>query len=143
MCKVDTDCGAPPLHCFDGSCAQCEETSDCADGQQCVAGVCQPGCKIDEDCPLFNECKDSECIAVGCKSARECYFSTKNPLSECKDHECITPCTSDTECGEFNLCSDGRCTFVGCKTDDECRVLLGLAGLPGDERAVCREPDDD
>ena len=53
--------------------------------QQCVDGACTSGCKHNEQCPLFNECQSGECVEVGCKSARECYFATKNPLSECRD----------------------------------------------------------
>jgi hypothetical protein len=141
-CKTDVDCGAPSLHCFSGMCAQCKASTDCTGmDQQCVAGVCTAGCMHNEQCPLFNECKDGECVKSGCKTARECYFATQNPLSECKDGECITPCTNDASCGQQQICDDGHCVFVGCESDEECRALLGLASVVGSDRAVCREPD--
>jgi hypothetical protein len=142
VCTQDFDCGSGVLRCFNGRCAQCMTADDCTGmDQQCVAGFCSAGCRRDEQCPLFNECQSGECVEVGCKSARECYFATKNPLSECKDGSCSTPCTDDATCGELNVCNEGHCQFVGCETNDECRTLLGLANVPGSDRAVCREPD--
>jgi hypothetical protein len=141
-CKTDTDCGSTVLHCLNGMCVQCKASTDCTSAdQQCVAGVCRAGCVNDEQCPLFSACQSGQCIDVGCKSARECYFATKNPLSECKSSKCITPCDHDAECGDLELCDQGHCLSVGCESDAECRALLGLQNVPGGERAVCREPD--
>jgi hypothetical protein len=64
------------------ACCWCSSTMR---DQQCVSGVCTAGCLRNKQCPLFDECKDGECIEVGCNTARDCFFATKNPLSECMD----------------------------------------------------------
>jgi hypothetical protein len=119
-------------------------SADCtgAEDQQCVSGTCRAACERNEQCPLFQACQSGECVQAGCSSARECYFSTGNPLSECSDDgRCITPCDADAECGNFQVCDEGTCKFIGCTSDEECRVMLGIQSIPGSDRAVCREPD--
>jgi hypothetical protein len=141
MCMDDTNCGTTQ-RCLSGVCAQCKTSTDCTGSdQQCVAGVCRAPCMNNEQCPLFSECQSGKCVAVGCKSDRECYFETKNQLSQCKDTKCITPCTEDAMCGDFQVCNQGQCVFVGCETDEECRAMLNVQNVPGGDRAVCREPD--
>ena len=141
-CSVDSDCAVATERCFAGACAQCATDGDCKmSGQRCVSSICRAGCDRNEQCPLFFECKSGECSEVGCKSDRECYFSTKNSLARCVEKKCATPCTSDAQCPDLQVCRDSRCAFVGCESNEECRVLLNLAGQPGNDRAVCRLPD--
>ena len=141
-CSADSECTAFGQRCVSGKCAQCGSDADCTQaGQRCIANICRAGCQRNEQCPLFSECKDSECVQVGCKSDRECYFATKNPLSRCMKSECLAPCESDAQCGDLQACQDKRCQFVGCETDDECRAFLNLVNQTGNDRAVCRLPD--
>lgn len=141
-CAVDSDCSLVNERCFSGRCAQCASDSDCAGtGQHCVNAVCRVGCERNEQCPLFAECKASECVHVGCKSDRECSFALKTTLARCLDAQCVVPCTSDAQCGELHACRDEQCVFVGCESDEECRAFLNLASSPSNERAVCRQPD--
>lgn len=141
-CMVDSDCTVATERCLSGACAQCASDADCTmPGQRCIGAVCRAGCERNEQCPLFSECKSGECSEVGCKTDRECYFASKNSLARCVDKKCATPCTSDAQCPELQVCRDTRCKFVGCESNEECRVLLNLAGVPGNDRAVCRLPD--
>jgi hypothetical protein len=141
-CANDMECSALGQRCFGGKCAQCGADADCMPaGQHCISNVCRPGCTRNEQCPQFSECKSSECVQVGCKSDRECYFATKNPLAHCKQMECIAPCETDAQCGDLQACDAQRCKFVGCETNDECRVFLNLNNQTTNDRAVCRLPD--
>jgi hypothetical protein len=141
-CSADSECAALSQRCFAGQCAQCQADSDCPMAQQrCIDAVCRAGCDRPEQCPLFHECRGSECVEVGCKSDRECHFATKNALARCVETECVQPCQSDAQCPELQVCEAERCRFVGCQTHEECRVFLNVASQAGPDRAVCRLPD--
>ena len=141
-CTQDPDCTATNERCHAGKCAQCGSDSDCTlPGQRCVSSVCRAGCERNEQCPVFSDCQAGQCVKVGCKSDRECYFATKSPLARCQSTECITPCDTDAQCPDLHVCRAARCVFAGCETDAECRVLLNLSGQPGNDRAMCRLPD--
>lgn len=140
-CSSDSECGAGN-RCQVDKCVQCIADSDCSvSGQRCVSGACRAGCERDEQCPLFSECESGECVDVGCKSDRACYFATKDPLSLCRDGRCESSCTSDAQCQPMHACQAERCVFVGCETDTECRAFLGLANQPGLDQARCQLPD--
>jgi hypothetical protein len=140
-CSNDTECGTGG-HCQAGKCVLCTADSDCGGANQhCVSGMCRTGCERDEQCPLFSECKSGECIDVGCKSDRACYFATKDPFSRCREGRCESSCTSDAQCPAMFACAAERCVFVGCETDAECRAFLGLALQPGLDQARCQQPD--
>ena len=141
-CSMDTDCAVATERCFAGQCAQCGSDTDCTvAGQRCISGICRAGCERNEQCPIFSECKAHECTVVGCKSDRECYFATKSPLARCVERACVTPCSTDAQCPDLQACRDAKCVPVGCESNEECRIMLNLASVPGNERAVCRMPD--
>jgi len=62
----------PPSGCEGGLCVEdtgtedeCESHTDCAIGEQCIDGECQPatGCENNDDCPGEEICKAGQCYA--------------------------------------------------------------------------------
>jgi len=162
-CQSDVDCSLVGARiCSAGRCVECELDGDCdiADGEGCVAGECKKPCTQNEECLLFHQCQDGECIETGCSSDRECVLAASRGdgtddarLSLCLPSDedpalkvCKVPCENDGECGsEFQVCEAGFCKFVGCDNDEECRAFLGLQEVQETEtrpfisKAVCRE----
>ncbi len=144
-CQDDDDCGLSGT-CENGQCVQCAEDSDCSGDAECRSGVCEEPCEVNEECPLFQECSEGECVETGCTSDRECVLYLEDGTATCSDGECLLPCQNDAECnqgtdGYFNICnSNGRCEFVGCENDAECRVVLDLENTD-DAEAVCTNPN--
>jgi hypothetical protein len=113
---------------------------------------------------LFHECDDDgECLAVGCKSDRECVLAASGgseaSVEDARLYQCLPsdvggenfnvckiPCENDGACaGDFQVCDAGFCKFIGCQGDEDCRAYLGLANeevtdsKPYVSKAVCRE----
>ncbi len=136
-CESDDECTTPGLPLCDtaaSACVECLTVDDCdaADGEKCIANVCDAGCEVNEDCPLFHSCTAGECKDTGCTSDRECILFTRRSDSVCKAVEgserkqCSVPCTENAECGPLQLCKEGECMFLGCETAEECRTYLGI-----------------
>ena len=139
-CKDSKECTsfATPF-CVAGTCRECAQHGDCTgEKDRCIAGVCKPPCSVNENCPLLSECRDGECVEVGCKSDKECVFLLKQDGASCSDGVCRAPCTFDAECDTFEACRDGACVFVGCDTDAECRAFFDMENEPAGVRAVCQ-----
>jgi hypothetical protein len=163
-CEENVDCFAFGRSlCDDGVCVDCVEDDDCdTDGdEECVSGTCIRPCTENEECPLFHECDEGECIERGCTSDRECILAVgagvvggeDARLSECLPSDfdpdintCKVPCENDGACAsELQICEAGYCKFIGCEEDEECRAFFGLANaivnesMPYVPKAVCRE----
>jgi len=161
-CEDDVECIPFGLtYCEGGLCVECLEDEDCNEelGETCVDNQCETPCLQNEECPLFQQCIDGDCVETGCSSDRECVLaanlgnvsSEDARLSKCLPSElnpdiftCKIPCENDGSCSEFQVCDAGYCRFIGCETDEECRGYLGLVGIDPDlvdfvPRAVCRE----
>lgn len=163
-CDNNDDCGSG--FCQDDRCVECRRDSDCDEDNDelCVDGRCERGCEEDEECPLFNECDDGECIPVGCKSDRECVLAasrggTEGAADDARLYQCLPsdiegqdynvckiPCENDGACNsDFQVCDKGFCKFIGCQNDEDCRAYLGLSNeevtdaKPYVSKAVCRE----
>ena len=144
------------LQVCDGTrCVECINKNDCdADAEEtCEDGFCKKPCKYNEECPLFYECSEGDCVYSGCHDDRECILaasrnvqvdgegqaavagSPDDPrLYKClasdsdPDHKiCKIPCENDGSCGQFQVCDAGYCRFVGCDTHEQCRNYLGIA----------------
>jgi hypothetical protein len=159
-CEEDIECAQfGLLYCQSGLCVECLESSDCEEdlGETCREGRCDTPCLQNEECPLFNQCVDGECEAIGCTSDRECVLAASRfggaddaRLSRCLPSDidpnvfaCKVPCENDGSCAEFEICDAGFCRFIGCDSDEECRSYLGLAEIDPEvlgyaPRAVCR-----
>lgn len=152
QCQEDDDCRfINGGLCESGRCVQCKTTADCADEEDiCVEGRCIEGCKVDDECPVFNNCQAGQCVHVGCVSDRECILYSRNADAKCEESKdekdkgkksCSIPCEENAECGTLNVCEDGECKFLGCETDTDCRAYhrdTNSSG-PGDftPRSVC------
>jgi len=63
-CEEDTDCHQGEF-CVNNLCQQCRTNEDCGPGQTCASGACQntPGyCGSNADCADGEECKDNVCV---------------------------------------------------------------------------------
>jgi hypothetical protein len=162
-CEEDIDC-APFLlpFCLGGLCVECTESADCNEdiGETCIDNRCDTPCLQHEECPLFHQCVDGECVETGCTGDRECVLAASTGsigsvedarLSKCLPSDidptistCKVPCENDGSCADFQICDAGYCRFIGCMTDEECRSYLGLSNIDPEvlgyaPRAVCRE----
>jgi hypothetical protein len=156
-CESTADCPFNAPICDAGRCIECETDTDCDDDEACQNGFCDTPCTQNEECPLFSECMDGDCVETGCSSDRQCVLaftdmtSEDSRLAKClpSDEEsdtsvCKIPCENDGSCAEFQVCSKGYCKFIGCTDNEQCRGYLGLANENpnGDAlfvpKAVCR-----
>src|SRR5688572_6670227 len=64
-CQNDSQCHEGEF-CVNGTCQQCRpDESDCPSGQRCVQGRCETPdgtCTGDGDCPDGQECRDNRCV---------------------------------------------------------------------------------
>jgi hypothetical protein len=161
-CIEDLDCYSEEAVdgmgvCEDGKCYDCREDANCAvAGAECVDMMCEVPCTRHEQCGLFEDCIDGDCVDRGCANDRECVFlyglNGDRPQPRCRDGECEIPCENDAQCrglqepnldpahASFYVCEGGRCVFMGCTTDEQCRIMLDLQYEEGLATAVCREP---
>jgi peptidoglycan-associated lipoprotein len=100
-CNSDEDCNRDQPRgefCVNQTCQKCRNDKDCAEGQRCNAGRCDP---------LEGWCKDD----AGCNGGL------------CINNHC-QPCKDDSECGEGGRCRSGKCFRKGqalpCATDNDC-----------------------
>jgi hypothetical protein len=155
-CEEDTDCNAAAPMCDDGRCVQCLKASDCDEdeNEECEAGFCKKPCEVNEECPVFSECQDGDCVYVGCKEDKDCILAANRNIGDgtggtqalainggddprlyrCRPSEveenvsvCLIPCENDGSCGQFQSCQEGFCKFIGCENDEQCRAYLGIA----------------
>ena len=94
-CMSDDEC-PPPQSCIAGLCfsvppRECDVDGDCAEGERCELGFCEPSttCRITSDCP-----PDQVCIDEVCRF----------------DIECVM----DADCDPGERCDErGQCVLVG------------------------------
>jgi hypothetical protein len=86
--------------------AACSRNTDCATGR-CETGVCLAPCRATSDCPNGQFCvaKSDEgfvCVATpctaNCSAAQACSVS----------NTCVQPCDSNAECGSGRKCTSGQ-----------------------------------
>ncbi|MEZ4463021.1 MAG: dickkopf-related protein [bacterium] len=109
--------------CGDGP-ADCVDDADCAAGEICLNGVCEPdlppGCADDFDCDLGEMCVNGACEPVG------------------------APCVDDLDCAVGEICDAGVCVGEngGAACDAEVALVDGRAdgstvGAPAGDRGSC------
>jgi len=131
-CQADADCAdqAPRTRCLNNTCrlpeGQCENNTDCANGEQCVDGACEGGgggggaCQDDGDCVAGESCLAGQCISPGgglpggCASHADCGAD-----EQCLMNQCLSKCNT----GSFGqLCSIPPPLDIACI----CRIAGGL-----------------
>jgi peptidoglycan-associated lipoprotein len=108
-CKTDEHCKEKAQRCVFGTCQQCINDKDCADGEQCQENVCKakPECASNDDCKGASVCEKGACVAAPktCQIDQEC-----GEGKICKDKVCAAPdCAADQDCGADQACQDQRC----------------------------------
>ena len=116
--------------CLNNTCrlpeGQCENNTDCANGEQCVDGACEGGgggggaCQDDGDCVAGETCLAGQCISPGgglpggCASHADCGAD-----EQCLLNQCLSKCNT----GTFGqLCSIPPPLDIACI----CRIAGGL-----------------
>jgi peptidoglycan-associated lipoprotein len=109
-CEKDDHCADRGELCVNGTCQQCRDDSNCAEGEQCNGGRCEPKpeCVRDNDCEGNQVCRSGKC-QIECTGDRDCGTGL-----ECKDNRCVDPlaCNSDGDCEPGFSCQAGRCATM-------------------------------
>jgi hypothetical protein len=145
-CKTDADC-ADDDDCTTDACGDsgCTNTAvECADGEECLAGVCTPTCTDDADCDDGDACNGAETCgddglcadgeAVNCDDGDACTEGTCNSDDgtcdqadvdcddglDCTDDDCdmTDGCSNTSTCADGEMCTADGC--VECETDADC-----------------------
>ena len=136
-------CSAGPLCILD---------SDCDDGNECTADICdiEAGiCRFDNHdapcddgiaCTQNDRCRDGACTAgtptaQQCDDGNDCTDDVCNPMTGCSYRPNTGPCDDGIDCTTEDLCADGLCTAgvpraARCNdgnvcTDDACNPVEG------------------
>lgn len=119
----------------------CEANDHCASGLSCVDLVCRAKANADGGSGTDGgaECRERQCVEVGCQSDPQCFFLTRDEKTRCAAGQWVTGCSNDIErVRAGQACVEGSCAFVGRQSDAECREALGLAD---GTKASCRLPE--
>ncbi len=107
-CDTDEQCADKGEVCVEGTCQQCRDDTNCAEGEQCKGGRCEvkPECVRDGDCADDKVCRSGKC-QFECETNEDCGTGL-----ECQDNRCVDPlaCSDDGECTGGFKCYLGRCT---------------------------------
>ncbi len=109
-CGIGTGCKA-------GSCKPvvpppCASNADCAAGQVCSNGQCQPHvapCTSNANCAAGQVCSNGQCQphVAPCTSNANCAAGQVCLNGQCQPH--VTPCASDMDCAAGQFCQNGQC----------------------------------
>lgn len=116
-------------------------TPGCLPGFVCVGGACEPGCRVDGDCPedqhcmpeslphgfcaecaLGEHCWTGRCVEgqcrLGCLLQDDCFGLPDAPVCDPINGVCVG-CVDLSDCAPGHLCLRGTCV-PGCTADDGC-----------------------
>lgn len=100
-----------PTSCQNGQCRSttgggCSNQQPCADGNQCVDGICVEQCTSDNQCNGGQVCLNNECQPPGgCHDDTECETG-----QVCDSGVCVETCGTDSECSFGQICLNSECT---------------------------------
>jgi hypothetical protein len=114
-CHNDSECTPAGSKCLDGTCVappdQCFDTTQCPNNEQCVAGVCTPGCANGAPCPTGYTCDPKTNVCSGntnpCGATAD--GGTCKPGTVCVEDHCVSPCGTGNTCPAGEVCVDGGC----------------------------------
>jgi hypothetical protein len=151
-CLINTDCNAPLVCAFRRCHQECRNSSDCPEGQRCVASdrpfhVCQ--LDDERECAYSSQCPSSQVCAVDgecrdqCAADRDCVAGQLCAQGACAEPDELEdgklpveedagpagqPCSYNSDCAGTLVCKSGVCV-VECKQDRDCAP--GLACVDG------------
>src|SRR5262245_22371757 len=114
-CSKDDHCKDKGEVCVDGTCQQCRDDTNCAQGQRCQGGRCEvkPECSVDGDCSNNQVCRSGKC-QTECTVDSDCGSGMK-----CANNRCVDKmaCASTSDCGPGMECKGGRCSTINASRD--------------------------
>ena len=136
--------------CVDGTClSTCDSDSECASGEQCRAGLCEPfGCRRSADCAAGDICVNAQCESTcnaetkeGCDAGYIC-----NTFGYC-DADPNVDCRTNAECARDEICNAGACQTAcscnqQCGTGEVCNLDSGTCEAPAANVATCENDCD-
>ncbi len=143
-CHNDAECSAktPGAKCLDGACVapadQCFDTTQCPANEQCVQGVCTPGCGAGQPpCPTGFACDPKTNVCSGNPSpcgATADGGACPSPTVCVEDH-CVAQCGPTSQCPNGQVCVNGGC-IPDQKPTFTC-AQEGVVGPPCANGSVC------
>lgn len=157
-CSKDAECASVPgAKCLTGACVapadQCNDATQCRNGQVCADGACTPTCSETTPCPTGFACDLAKGVCTapvpGCGAG--CAAGTT-----CVADRCVAPCGAGNACGERLVCVDGGCVpdqrpvftcggdgrGTGCATESVCLRHSCYIACDADAGAeACRASD--
>ncbi len=122
-CPFGEVCDAMTGRCVD----PCDEGPECAEGERCWLGQCEPNDCITTGCPEGSICNGVECLPDPCAAA-ECEAG-----QFCREGQCIPSC-AQVSCQLFEQCIDGACV------PDPCGGVNCPEGLACEDGACVGDP---
>jgi hypothetical protein len=100
---------------LDGTCVppadQCFDTTQCPANEQCVAGVCTPGCGSGKPCPTGFTCDPKTNVCSG--NSNPCGATADGGTcaagTVCVEDHCVAPCGAGNTCPAGEVCVAGGC----------------------------------
>ncbi len=102
-------------------CTDATENEDCAAGQYCDDGECEPGCRVDPD-----NCGDCDLYPNTCEDDFHC-----SPNSR----ECVAGCEEDDDCEDHQYCDPESGCEEGCRIEPNNCPIAPVGEVP----LVCDE----
>src|SRR6478735_1217237 len=120
QCIYNSDCPVSGSVCLNGTCLRgCSSTSQCAEADVCLNGMCQadhgpkPGCSANAECSGGRVCVNAVCRSA-CQTSADCCSCTAATV--CDQGFCVTPgeaapqCQLASSCGLAAHCVDALCS---------------------------------
>ncbi|CAH1795748.1 unnamed protein product [Owenia fusiformis] len=132
--KCDDSLACASGHCGDGDlCVDCEERSDCENGELCTDNTCVPRmvfgdpCEEDDECEVDLVCNTGVCSRcrddMGCTEQQYCKAGDPNSIEGTSGFECSAKEDIDSPCLDASNCLKGHCVknmCVACEEDSDC-----------------------
>lgn len=144
-CECEEDIVLCENGCYLGECLpesieECEDASDCDDGDSCTNDACLQGECHNIDSPCLYGCLDGKC--QGCAGDDDCMEGDQCTLDKCIANECKhypiqNCCSSNDECDDGNDCTADLCSSNSCL--NEAIPNCGETGCTSDEQ--CDDDD--